>query len=146
MLSQAFYQRGLTKMKLKHAKGIHDFNRALAINPTLFQVSKTSTLPCLPWSQTSKSGVKYEAPGCRPQTRLVSGSHLYRLQPRQQALDMSCIGRLLGSGRTRSSRARASPLLNRLVCRITSSNATSKRTHLFRFKMDPLGLQVSKGD
>lgn len=27
-------------MKLKHAKGIHDFNRALAINPTLFQVSR----------------------------------------------------------------------------------------------------------
>ena len=26
-------------MKLKHAKGIHDFNRALAINSTLFQVS-----------------------------------------------------------------------------------------------------------
>ena len=39
LLSKAFYQRGLTKMKLKHAKGIHDFNRALAINPTLFQVS-----------------------------------------------------------------------------------------------------------
>ncbi|KAL9955567.1 hypothetical protein ACROYT_G036906 [Oculina patagonica] len=35
--AEAFYQRGLTKMKLKHAKGIHDFNRALAINPTLFQ-------------------------------------------------------------------------------------------------------------
>ena len=40
LLSKAFYQRGLTKMKLKHAKGIHDFNRALAINPTLFQVSR----------------------------------------------------------------------------------------------------------
>lgn len=39
VISQAFYQRGLTKMKLKHAKGIHDFNRALAINPSLFQVS-----------------------------------------------------------------------------------------------------------
>ena len=26
-------------MKMKHAKGIHDFNRALAINSTLFQVS-----------------------------------------------------------------------------------------------------------
>ena len=26
-------------MKLKHAKGIHDFNRALAINSSLFQVS-----------------------------------------------------------------------------------------------------------
>ena len=38
-LFQAFYQRGLAKMKLKHAKGIHDFNRALAINSTLFQVS-----------------------------------------------------------------------------------------------------------
>jgi len=35
--AEAFYQRGLTKMKLKHAKGIHDFNRALAINPMLFQ-------------------------------------------------------------------------------------------------------------
>ena len=31
-------------MKLKHAKGIHDFNRALAINPTLFQVSVTTYL------------------------------------------------------------------------------------------------------
>ena len=30
-------------MKLKHAKGIHDFNRALAINPSLFQV-------CCHWS------------------------------------------------------------------------------------------------
>ena len=35
---QAYYNRGLTKMKLKHAKSIHDFNRALAINPKLFQV------------------------------------------------------------------------------------------------------------
>ncbi|XP_031569552.1 uncharacterized protein LOC116304042 [Actinia tenebrosa] len=35
--AEAFYQRGLTKMKLSHSKGIHDFNRALAINPTLFQ-------------------------------------------------------------------------------------------------------------
>ncbi|XP_068717425.1 uncharacterized protein [Montipora capricornis] len=35
--AEAFYQRGLTKMKLNHAKGIHDFNRALAINPSLFQ-------------------------------------------------------------------------------------------------------------
>ena len=35
--SQAYYNRGLTKMKLKHAKSIHDFNRALAINPKLFQ-------------------------------------------------------------------------------------------------------------
>lgn len=26
-------------MKLNQAKGIHDFNRALAINPFLFQVS-----------------------------------------------------------------------------------------------------------
>lgn len=35
--AEAFYQRGLTKMKLNQAKGIHDFNRALAINPSLFQ-------------------------------------------------------------------------------------------------------------
>lgn len=41
---QAFYQRGLAKMKLKHAKGIHDFNRALAINSTLFQVSLWQTV------------------------------------------------------------------------------------------------------
>jgi len=37
--AEAFYQRGLTKMKLNQAKGIHDFNRALAINPSLFQVT-----------------------------------------------------------------------------------------------------------
>ncbi|XP_048585429.1 uncharacterized protein LOC5512045 isoform X2 [Nematostella vectensis] len=35
--AEAFYQRGLTKMKLSHTKGVHDFNRALAINPKLFQ-------------------------------------------------------------------------------------------------------------
>ncbi|XP_028413242.1 uncharacterized protein LOC114536089 isoform X2 [Dendronephthya gigantea] len=35
--AEAYYNRGLTKMKLKHAKSIHDFNRALAINPKLFQ-------------------------------------------------------------------------------------------------------------
>ena len=35
-------------MKLKHAKGIHDFNRALAINSTLFQVSL--------WQRVSNAG------------------------------------------------------------------------------------------
>ncbi|KAK3699161.1 hypothetical protein QZH41_011884 [Actinostola sp. cb2023] len=35
--AEAFYQRGLTKMKLRYTRGIHDFNRALAINPKLFQ-------------------------------------------------------------------------------------------------------------
>ncbi|XP_072039506.1 uncharacterized protein [Amphiura filiformis] len=34
---EAFYQRGLTRMKLRQAKGIVDFNRALALNPKLFQ-------------------------------------------------------------------------------------------------------------
>lgn len=35
---QAYYQRGLVRMKLKQSKGIQDFNRALALNPKLFQV------------------------------------------------------------------------------------------------------------
>ncbi|XP_074650504.1 uncharacterized protein LOC141905524 isoform X2 [Tubulanus polymorphus] len=35
--ANAYYQRGLMKMKLKQSKGIQDFNRALAIDPTIFQ-------------------------------------------------------------------------------------------------------------
>ncbi|XP_071786267.1 uncharacterized protein [Asterias amurensis] len=34
---QAYYQRGLTRMKLRQSKGILDFNRALALDPKLFQ-------------------------------------------------------------------------------------------------------------
>ncbi|KAJ1102670.1 hypothetical protein NDU88_000114 [Pleurodeles waltl] len=34
----AFYQRGLCRMRLNQAKSVQDFNRALAINPKLFQV------------------------------------------------------------------------------------------------------------
>ncbi|XP_038063059.1 uncharacterized protein LOC119733763 isoform X2 [Patiria miniata] len=34
---EAYYQRGLTRMKLRQSKGILDFNRALALNPKLFQ-------------------------------------------------------------------------------------------------------------
>ncbi|XP_064609394.1 LOW QUALITY PROTEIN: uncharacterized protein LOC135473473 [Liolophura sinensis] len=36
--AEAFYRRGLTRIRLKQAKGIQDFNRALALNPKLFQV------------------------------------------------------------------------------------------------------------
>ena len=50
-------------MKLKHAKGIHDFNRALAINPTLFQVSVwyeyeflMSALGLVRWGKQSNKG------------------------------------------------------------------------------------------
>eukprot|EP00794_Sanderia_malayensis_P018055 gene18055-19864_t len=35
--AEAYYQRGMAKMKLRHSKAIHDFNRALAYNPKLFQ-------------------------------------------------------------------------------------------------------------
>ncbi|XP_046576439.1 LOW QUALITY PROTEIN: uncharacterized protein LOC124284394 [Haliotis rubra] len=35
--AEAFYQRGLARIKLKQSKGIQDFNRALAINPKIFQ-------------------------------------------------------------------------------------------------------------
>ncbi|XP_071949677.1 uncharacterized protein [Antedon mediterranea] len=34
---EAFFQRGLTRTKLKQSKGILDFNRALALNPKLYQ-------------------------------------------------------------------------------------------------------------
>ncbi|XP_071844864.1 uncharacterized protein [Apostichopus japonicus] len=34
---EAYYQRGLTRMKLRQNKGILDFNRALSLNPELFQ-------------------------------------------------------------------------------------------------------------
>ncbi|XP_041358343.1 uncharacterized protein LOC121375146 isoform X3 [Gigantopelta aegis] len=36
--AEAFYQRGLTRIKLKQSKGILDFNRALAIDPKIFQI------------------------------------------------------------------------------------------------------------
>ncbi|XP_060594169.1 uncharacterized protein LOC132748578 isoform X2 [Ruditapes philippinarum] len=36
-MAEALYQRGMARMKLKMSKGIQDFNRALAINPTIFQ-------------------------------------------------------------------------------------------------------------
>ncbi|XP_058847628.1 uncharacterized protein LOC117963899 [Acipenser ruthenus] len=36
--ADAFYQRGLCKMRLQQATSVHDFNRALAANPNLFQV------------------------------------------------------------------------------------------------------------
>eukprot|EP00795_Rhopilema_esculentum_P011483 gene11483-21699_t len=35
--SECCYQRGLSKMKLRHAKAVQDFNRALAYNPKFFQ-------------------------------------------------------------------------------------------------------------
>ncbi|ELT94016.1 hypothetical protein CAPTEDRAFT_222812 [Capitella teleta] len=35
--SQAYYRRGMTRMKLKQARGVQDFNRALALDPSLFQ-------------------------------------------------------------------------------------------------------------
>ncbi|XP_069494511.1 tetratricopeptide repeat protein 6 [Ambystoma mexicanum] len=36
--ADAFYQRGLCRMRLNQAKCVEDFNRALAVNPKLFQV------------------------------------------------------------------------------------------------------------
>ncbi|XP_052281417.1 uncharacterized protein LOC127878913 isoform X2 [Dreissena polymorpha] len=36
-MAEALYQRGMARMKLKMSKGIQDFNRALALNPTIFQ-------------------------------------------------------------------------------------------------------------
>ncbi|KAH9523334.1 hypothetical protein Btru_066421, partial [Bulinus truncatus] len=35
--ADAYYQRGLASVKLRHAKGIQDFNKALALNPKIFQ-------------------------------------------------------------------------------------------------------------
>ncbi|XP_064636762.1 uncharacterized protein LOC135493378 isoform X2 [Lineus longissimus] len=35
--ADSYYQRGLVKMKLKQSKGIQDFNKALAIDPKIFQ-------------------------------------------------------------------------------------------------------------
>ncbi|CAH1776552.1 unnamed protein product [Owenia fusiformis] len=35
--AEAYYQRGLSRMRLKQAKGIQDFNRALALDPKIFQ-------------------------------------------------------------------------------------------------------------
>ncbi|KAK6975950.1 tetratricopeptide repeat protein 6, partial [Biomphalaria glabrata] len=35
--ADAYYQQGLASVKLKHPKGIQDFNRALALNPKIFQ-------------------------------------------------------------------------------------------------------------
>nr|XP_015206045.1 PREDICTED: tetratricopeptide repeat protein 6 isoform X1 [Lepisosteus oculatus] len=36
--ADAFYQRGLCRMRLQQSKSVQDFNRALSINPNLFQV------------------------------------------------------------------------------------------------------------
>ncbi|XP_013415730.1 uncharacterized protein LOC106177489 [Lingula anatina] len=36
--AEAFYQRGLSRIRLKQGKGIQDFNRALALDPKIFQV------------------------------------------------------------------------------------------------------------
>ena len=41
---QAYYQRGLARMKLKQSKGIQDFNRALAINHNIFQVTTVNNV------------------------------------------------------------------------------------------------------
>lgn len=35
---QAFYQRGLCKMRLRMSKAIQDFNRGLAIDPSRYQI------------------------------------------------------------------------------------------------------------
>lgn len=35
--AEAFYQRGIARMKMRLSKGIQDFNKALAINPKIFQ-------------------------------------------------------------------------------------------------------------
>ncbi|XP_059155839.1 uncharacterized protein LOC131940934 [Physella acuta] len=35
--ADAYYQRGLASVKLRQAKGIQDFNKALALNPKIFQ-------------------------------------------------------------------------------------------------------------
>ena len=44
-VDQAYYWRGMARMKLKQSKGIQDFNRALALDPALFQVlSQTATM------------------------------------------------------------------------------------------------------
>ena len=48
MLLQAYYQRGLARMKLKQSKGVQDFNRALAINPNIFQVTPLAGLSPFP--------------------------------------------------------------------------------------------------
>nr|XP_009860033.2 uncharacterized protein LOC100175887 [Ciona intestinalis] len=36
-LAEAYYQRGLCRLKLDHSKGIQDLNRALALQPLLFE-------------------------------------------------------------------------------------------------------------
>lgn len=35
--AEAFYQRGLCRLKLDHSKGVQDLNRALALQPNLFE-------------------------------------------------------------------------------------------------------------
>ncbi|KAK2188117.1 hypothetical protein NP493_141g04003 [Ridgeia piscesae] len=35
--AEAYYQRGLAKLRLKQSKGIQDFNKALSLDPALFQ-------------------------------------------------------------------------------------------------------------
>ena len=39
LFSQAYFQRGLTKMKLNLSKGVHDFNRTLVHKPKFYQVT-----------------------------------------------------------------------------------------------------------
>ncbi len=35
---QAYYERGVSKLKMGNSKGVLDLNKALAVNPLLFQV------------------------------------------------------------------------------------------------------------
>ena len=68
---QAYYWRGMTRIKLKQSKGIQDFNRALALDPDLFQVWDcscwifqlmfTSVYECL-WTYTHNHSHTYTHP------------------------------------------------------------------------------------
>ena len=48
---QAYYRRGWAKLKLDNSKGILDINKALAINPSLFQVEHTPFCRCI-WQRS----------------------------------------------------------------------------------------------
>ena len=41
-LADAYFWRGVTKVKLRMPRSVQDFNKSLAIDPTLFQVCVTS--------------------------------------------------------------------------------------------------------
>ena len=41
-LADAYFWRGVTKVKLRMPRSVQDFNKSLAIDPTLFQVGVTS--------------------------------------------------------------------------------------------------------